>query len=208
MHFADNNRSMAVQSTMLALGTSAPDFALSEISSGRPVRLVDFQERRALLVVFLCAHCPYVLHVLPELARLGDEYPAKGVGIVGITSNDVAQYPQDAPVHMAALARKEGLKFPILYDQSQSVAKAFTAACTPDFFLFDSTKRLAYRGQLDGSRPARDSGRPALGALDGSDIRAALDAVLAGWPPNPDQRPSVGCNIKWKRGNEPAYFAH
>lgn len=199
---------MAVQSTMLALGTSAPDFALPEISSGRPVRLVDFQERRALLVMFLCAHCPYVLHVLPELVRLEHEYSGKGVGIVGITSNDVAQYPQDAPAHLAALARKEGLKFPILYDQSQSVAKAFTAACTPDFFLFDQVKRLAYRGQLDGSRPARDSGRPASGALDGSDIRAALDAVLAGWPPNLDQRPSVGCGIKWKQGSEPVYWVH
>lgn len=199
---------MAVQSTMLALGTSAPDFSLPEISSGRAVRLADFRENRALLVIFLCAHCPYVQHVLPELARLGAEWPAKGVGIVGIMSNDIAQYPQDAPVHMAALARKEGLKFPILYDQSQSVAKAFTAACTPDFFLFDSVKSLAYRGRLDSSRPAGDSGRQASGALDGADIRAALDAVLAGWPPNADQQPSVGCNIKWKLGSEPAYFAH
>ena len=199
---------MAHQSTMLALGTPVPEFALPDVSMGKVVKLADFHERHALLVIFLCAHCPYVVHVLPELVRLGADYPKRGVGIVGITSNDIAQYPQDAPIHMAALARKEGLTFPILYDATQSVAKAFTAACTPDFFLFDGGKCLAYRGQLDASRPARGPGRPANGALYGNDIRAALDAVLAGWPANPDQRPSIGCNIKWKPGNEPSYFSH
>ena len=198
---------MAVQSTMLALGTSLPSFALPDVSTGRVVRHTDFQECRALLVVFLCAHCPYVVHVRPELVRLASDYAENGVRVVGISSNDVVQYPADAPNQLVAMARADGIKFPLLYDASQSVAKAFTAACTPDFFLFDNAAQLAYRGQLDGSRPSRGEGRPASGALDGSDIRSALDAVLAGWPPNPDQRPSIGCNIKWKPGNEPAYFS-
>jgi peroxiredoxin len=191
---------------MLALGTSLPKFALPEVSTGRLVQTSDFEECRVLVVVFLSAHCPYVVHVRPELVRLAADYAQKGVGFVGITSNDVTQYPEDAPAKIAAMARSEGLKFPILFDQSQSVAKAFTAACTPDFFLFDAAKQLAYRGQLDSSRPSRGAGKPPSGALDGSDLRAALDAVLAGWPASTDQRPSVGCNIKWRRGNEPDYF--
>ena len=197
---------MSVQSTMLPLGTPAPDFALPDISTGKRVQLSDFQESRALIIVFLCVHCPYVVHVRPELARLASDYSGKGVAVVGISSNDVDQYPEDAPMHLAAMARAEGIKFPILYDQSQKVAKAFTAACTPDFFLFDGRKKLVYRGQLDSSRPSRGPGQSALGALDGSDVRMALDAVLAGWPPNAKQRPSVGCNIKWKPGNAPDYF--
>lgn len=194
---------MAAQSTMLALGTALPDFALPEVSTGRLIRRVDFLESKALVVVFLCVHCPYVVHICPELGRLVNDYTMKGVRFIGISSNDVVQYPADAPNQLAAMARAEGIKFPLLYDASQAVAKAFTAACTPDFFLFDDVQRLAYRGQLDGSRASRGEGRPASGALDGSDIRAALEAVLAGWPPNPDQRPSIGCNIKWKLGNEP-----
>ena len=188
---------------MLALGTLLPDFALPDVSTGRVVKAVDFQECRALLVVFLCVHCPYVVHVRPELVRLANDYTKQRVGFVGISSNDISQYPADAPNHLAAMARADAIKFPLLYDGSQTVAKSFTAACTPDFFLFDSVMRLAYRGQLDSSRPSRAAGRPASGALDGSDLRAALDATLAGWPANPDQRPSIGCNIKWKPGNEP-----
>lgn len=197
---------MAVQSTMLALGTPLPEFALPDVATGRVLKTGDFVECRALVVVFLCAHCPYVVHVRTEIVRIAHDYADRGVGFVGICSNDIAQYPEDAPVHLAAMARSAGIKFPLLYDASQAVAKAFTAACTPDFFLFDGAKRLAYRGQLDSSRPARGVGKPGLGAPDGMDLRAALDAVLADWRPNADQRPSVGCNIKWKPGNAPAYF--
>jgi peroxiredoxin len=199
-------KDMAHQSTMLALGTIAPDFALPDVSTGRTVTLADFAHREALLVVFLCAHCPYVVHVQPELARLARDYADRGIGVVGITANDVAQYPQDAPEPTAAMARAAGFDFPILYDESQSVAQAYGAACTPDFFLFDAERKLVYRGQLDDSRPARGEGRPGRGTLDGRDIRAALDAVLAGKPVSEDQRPSIGCNIKWKPGNEPAWF--
>lgn len=197
---------MAVSSTMLPLGTPAPGFSLPDVTTGRSVSLADFAGKDALLVIFLCAHCPYVVHVQPELARLARDYAGKGVGIVAITANDVAQYPEDAPEPTAAMARAAGFAFPVLFDESQAVAKAYTAACTPDFFLFDAARRLAYRGQLDASRPGRGPDRPGGGALDGADMRAALDAVLAGQPANPEQRPSIGCNIKWKPGNEPAYF--
>lgn len=192
---------MAVQSTMLALGTPAPDFSLPCVATGRVARLADFSDAKALVVVFLCAHCPYVVHIRAELARLHRDYSGKGVTIVGITSNDAANYPQDAPAPTAAMARESGLAFPILHDESQSVARAYSAACTPDFFVFDSSRRLAYRGQLDDSRPGK-------GVPDGADLRAALDAVLAGQPVTGKQKPSVGCNIKWKPGNEPAYFPH
>jgi peroxiredoxin len=201
-----DNSIMAVQSTMLALGTRLPEFALPDVSVGRAVRSSDFREKRALLVVFLCVHCPYVVHVLPELVKIANDYAPKGVGVVGISSNDVEQYPEDAPVYLAAMGRKVGIKFPLLYDQTQQVAKAFSAACTPDFFLFDSEMRLAYRGQLDDSRPSRGADRPGSGTLNGLDLRGAIDAILAGWPPNPVQRPSIGCNIKWKPGNAPDYF--
>ena len=144
----------ATASTMLALGTPAPDFSLPDVATGRPVALGDFADRKALLVVFLCAHCPYVVHVLPELARIARDYAGRSAGIVGITSNDVAQYPQDAPEPTTKWAREGGLTFPILYDEAQEAAKAYTAACTPDFFLFDSDRRLVYRGQLDSSRPS------------------------------------------------------
>ncbi len=190
---------MAHSSTMLALGTAAPDFSLPDVTSSRTVSLADFAEKKTLLVIFLCAHCPYVVHVRPELARLARDYAGKSVGIVGITANDVAQYPQDAPAPTAEMARQAGIPFSILFDESQAVAKAYSAACTPDFFLFDEQRRLIYRGQLDSSRPSS-------GALDGADLRAALDAALASRAVSADQRASIGCNIKWKPGNEPAYF--
>ena len=196
----------ATTSTMLALGTAAPAFSLPDVVTGRAVALADFAEKKALLVVFLCAHCPYVVHVQPELARIARDYAAASVALVGISSNDVAQYAEDAPTPTAAWARAGGLAFPILYDETQAVAKAYTAACTPDFFLFGPDRTLVYRGQIDGSRPMRGPGRPGNGTPDGADLRAALDAVLAAQPANPRQMPSIGCNIKWKPGNEPTYF--
>lgn len=197
---------MAVSSTMLALGTAAPDFSLPDVVTGQAVKLADFSDKKALLVMFVCAHCPYVVHVQPELARLARDYADKSVGFVAITANDVAQYPQDAPQPTAAMAQAAGWTFPFLYDESQAVAKAYTAACTPDLFLFDAARKLVYRGQLDSSRPGRGPDRPGSGVLNGEDVRTALDAVLAGQPVSPAQKPSIGCNIKWKPGNEPAYF--
>jgi len=197
---------MAHQSTMLALGTQAPDFALRAVATGKTVTLSDFAEARALVVVFLCAHCPYVVHVRPELVRLYADYAGKDVAFAGIMSNDIAQYPQDAPAATAAMAREAGITFPILYDEAQTVARAYDAACTPDFYVFDAQRRLAYRGQLDNSRPMRAADRPARGSPNGADLRAALDAILAGRTPSAEQKPSIGCNIKWKPGNEPAYF--
>jgi peroxiredoxin len=191
---------------MLPLGTPAPTFSLPDVTSNRTVSLSDFANKDALLVMFICAHCPYVVHVQPELTRLARDYSDKSVGIVAITSNDAEQYPQDAPAPTAAMARASGFSFPVLCDASQAVAKAYTAACTPDFFLFDGERELVYRGQLDSSRPGRSADRPGAGELNGADLRAAIDAVLAGEPVNPDQRPSIGCNIKWKPGNEPNYF--
>ncbi len=191
---------------MLALGTPAPDFSLPSVAKGGTIALKNFGDARVLVVVFLCAHCPYVVHVAPELSRVSREYATRGVAFVGITSNDIEQYPGDAPAPTAAMARAAGLDFPILYDESQEVAQAYAAACTPDFFVFDASRKLAYRGQLDGSRPARGVDRPGVGTQNGADLRAALDALLAGQPVNPEQRPSIGCNIKWKRGNEPAWF--
>lgn len=191
---------MAISSSMLALGTPAPDFSLPDVTSGTKVSLSDFADAKALVVVFLCTHCPYVVHVRPELALIESDYAGRGVAIVGITSNDVTQYPDDAPEPTAEMARSAGLRFPILFDETQEVARAYTAACTPDFFLFDAGRRLVYRGQLDSSRPSRGPDRPSAGVLDGSDLRAAIDAVLADKPVNPDQRPSIGCGIKWKTG--------
>ena len=197
---------MSVSSTMLPLGTAAPDFSLPDVATGRTVSLADYSDRQALLVIFLCAHCPYVVHVLPELVRLARDYAGASVGIVGITANDAAQYPQDAPAPTAAAMRAAGIPFPVLYDETQTVARAYSAACTPDFFLFDAQRRLFYRGQLDASRPGRGADRPGSGALNGADLRATLDATLSGNPVNPEQHPSIGCNIKWKVGNEPGYF--
>ena len=187
-------------STMLPLGTPAPAFSLVDAVSGRTVSLTDFREAPALLVMFICNHCPFVRHVAAELARLGDDYLPKGVAIVAINSNDVAAHPDDAPDKMKAEAQARGYKFPYLFDETQAVAHAYNAACTPDFFLFDKQQKLAYRGQLDGSRPGNDV------AVDGRDLRTALNQLLAGEFVPAEQRASLGCNIKWKPGNEPEYF--
>jgi peroxiredoxin len=186
-------------STMLPLGTQAPDFSLVNVD-GRTVSLADFEGKSALLVIFMCNHCPYVKHLADQLAAFTSEYIANGVGVVGISSNDVPNYPADSPEQMVAEAEARGYQFPYLYDETQDVAKAYRAACTPDFYVFDADQRLVYRGQFDGSRP--DSGIP----VTGDDLRAALDAVLAGNKPIDDQRPSIGCNIKWKAGAAPDYF--
>lgn len=188
-------------STMQPLGIKAPSFNLPD-PQGKTVSIHDFKDAPALLVVFMCNHCPFVLHVLPHFAGLAKEYQERGVAIVGISSNDVTTYPQDRPEKMAELSQSKGLTFPYLYDESQEVAKAYGAACTPDFYLFDRNRQLVYRGQMDGSRPGNN--RP----LTGADLRAAMDAVLEGRPVSDDQKPSIGCNIKWKRGNAPAYFGH
>jgi len=195
-------------STMLALGTPAPEFALPD-TTGRVVARDDFRGR-PLLVMFICNHCPYVKHVAPELARLGRDYGDR-IGIVAIQSNDVSTYPDDAPDKMAIEAAAQGYTFPYLHDETQAVAKAYAAACTPDFFLFDAAHKLVYRGQLDGTQPTRlgpGNYSSADNASDGSAMRAALDALLGGQPVPGDQQPAVGCNIKWKPGNAPAYFSH
>lgn len=186
-------------STMIPLGTPAPDFSLVNID-GRIVARDDFRDAPALLVIFMCNHCPYVKHVGDALAQLAAEYQQRDVAIVGINSNDASGYPQDSPEQMIHEAEARGYTFPYLYDETQEVAKAYRAACTPDFFVFDADRRLAYRGQMDDSRP--DSGIPVTGA----DLRAALDAVLTGDRVPEPQKPSLGCNIKWKPGNEPDYF--
>ena len=188
-----------VESTMLALGTAAPDFLLPDVVSGKTISLRDFTGKKALLVMFICRHCPYVVHVKSELAKLGNDYAKKDVGIVAISANDVSTHPDDAPAQLAAMAKEEGFTFPFCYDEAQAVAAAYTAACTPDFFLFDANRRLVYRGQLDDSRPG--NGKP----LTGNDLRAALEAALAGKPVAADQRASIGCSIKWVPGREPAY---
>ena len=185
-------------SRMLALGTSAPDFNLPD-TAGNVVSLADFEKPPALLVVFMCNHCPFVKHVLDNLVELIKDYQAREVAVVGINSNDVANHPDDSPEMMAELAKESGLTSPYLYDETQEVAKSYSAACTPDFFLFDGERSLVYRGQMDDSRP--DNGIPVTGA----DLTAAIDAVLAGKPVAREQKPSIGCNIKWKKGNEPGY---
>lgn len=190
---------VAVNSTMLPLGTHAPEFRLPDPSS-KLVSLQDFKGAAALLVIFMCNHCPYVKHIRSGLAQLARDYQPSGVAVVGINSNDVANYTADSPAKMAEEARSAGYIFPYLYDATQEVAKAFRAACTPDIYLFDQSQRLVYRGQLDDSRPG--NGLP----VTGKDLRAAIDAVLAGKPASPNQKPSIGCNIKWKPGNEPDYF--
>ena len=188
------------ESTMLSLGTEAPKFQLPDHVTGDTVGIDTFAGEKGLLVMFICNHCPFVKHVQDELARLGKDYADKLLGIVAITSNDVPNFPDDSPEKSKQLAEKLGFTFPYCYDESQEIAKAYTAACTPDFFLFDESRKLTYRGQLDDSRP--ENGKP----ITGSDLRGAIDAVLAGQPVIADQKPSVGCNIKWKVGNEPAYF--
>jgi peroxiredoxin len=186
-------------STMLPLGTIAPDFKLPD-TNGNTVALGDFREPPALLVVFMCNHCPYVKHIRTGLAQLARDYLPRGVAIVGINSNDVATYPEDSPAEMKAEVKAAGYLFPYLFDETQAVAKAYRAACTPDLYLFDKNRKLVYRGQFDDSRPGNGL------AVTGKDLRAALDAVLAGKPVPPDQKPGIGCNIKWQAGNAPDYF--
>ena len=188
------------RSTMLALGTPVPDFHLPDVVSGTMTGPGQFSDRKGLLVMFICRHCPYVVHVKDELARLGNDYAANDLGVVAISSNDVDTYTDDRPERLKAMAQELKLTFPYCYDESQEVAKAFTAACTPDFFLFDKGRTLVYRGQLDDSRPG--NGKP----VTGKDLRAAIDATLAGQPVSQDQRPSAGCNIKWKPGGIPNYL--
>ena len=186
-------------STMLPLGTKAPDFKLPDVVSGKTISLSAFNGKKALLVMFICRHCPYVQHIKEGLAKLGKDYANSPLGIVAISANDAENYPDDSPPQLKAMAQELGFTFPFCYDESQAVAKAYTAACTPDFFLFDANRKLVYRGQLDDSRPG--NGKP----VTGKDLRAAIDAVLAGKPVSQEQRPSIGCNIKWKKSSEPAY---
>ena len=187
------------ESTMLPLGSTAPPFSLMNVD-GQIVTLDNFSDSRALLVMFICNHCPYVIHVADQLAVLGHEYMQKGVGVVAISANDISTHPADSPEQMVREAEDRGYPFPYLYDQDQSVAKAYRAACTPDFFVFDKNHQLTYRGQLDDSRPG--SGIPVTGV----DLRAALDATLANEPVADPQKPSLGCNIKWIEGQAPEYF--
>jgi peroxiredoxin len=185
-------------STMLGLGTGAPDFTLSEPLTGHQVSLSD-QQGKPLLVVFSCNHCPYVLHIIDSFVSLANAARRRGFAVVMIGSNDVTGYPQDGPLKMAEFARDHGFEFPYLYDESQQIATAYQAACTPDFFLFDATHRLVYRGQYDGSRPGNQE------PVDGADLQAAVDAVLAGDVVAKAQIPSVGCNIKWRADSQPVY---
>ncbi|MBV6469779.1 MAG: hypothetical protein NBKEAIPA_01686 [Nitrospirae bacterium] len=190
---------MATASMMLPLGTPAPPFALPDVVSRRTVSLDSFSDQVVLLVMFICRHCPYVMHVEEELAKIGRDYAAKAVGIVAVSSNDPSAYPDDAPPRLKDMAQRLGFVFPLCFDETQATAKAYRAACTPDFYLFDRERLLVYRGQLDDSRPSNNK------PVTGSDLRAALDAALAGTPIDPNQKPSLGCSIKWKPGNAPQY---
>ncbi|MEH1875392.1 thioredoxin family protein [Nostoc sp.] len=187
-------------STMLPLSTKAPDFNLPEVVSGKTTSLSTFANKKALLVMFICRHCPFVKHIQQELVQLGKDYFTSDLAIVAISANDAKNYPDDAPESLQAFATEQGFNFTLCYDENQETAKAYTAACTPDFFVFDDQRQLVYRGQLDDSRPS--NGKP----VTGTDLRAAIEAVLAGKPVTSDQKPSVGCNIKWKPGNQPSYF--
>jgi len=190
---------VAVNSVMLPLGTEAPDFHLKD-TSGRIVSRDDFRGQKGLLVMFICNHCPFVKHIQNELLKLTKEYQSKGIGIVGINSNNAEKYPEDSYDKMKEEVKKIGYTFPYLYDETQEVAKSYKAACTPDFFLFDENFKLVYRGQFDDSRPGNGK------TIDGKDLRKALDCLLEGKKIPEHQRPSIGCNIKWKPGNEPEYF--
>ena len=189
---------VATNSTMLPLGTEAPEFSLPD-TEGKIVSLSDFEGAAAVLIVFMCNHCPFVKHIINELVKLIKEYQRKDVAAAGINSNDVEDYPEDSPETMAKTAKEKGFTFAYLYDETQEAAKAYRAACTPDFFLFDKDRKLVYRGQMDDSRPGNGA------AITGKDLRAALDAVLKGGKVPAKQKPSMGCNIKWKKGNEPEY---
>ena len=187
-------------STMLPLGMPAPDFALPDVASGKTVSLTDFKNAPALLIMFICNHCPYVKHVQAGMTQMAKDFQAGRVGVIAISSNDPQNYSEDSPERMKEEARRAGYTFPYLFDESQAVARAYRAACTPDFFLFDGERKLVYRGQMDEARRGNDL------PVTGKDLRAAVDAVLGGKPVSPNQIPSLGCNIKWKPGNEPEYF--
>lgn len=187
-------------STMLNLGTIAPDFTLPEVVHGQPISLESFKDKKALVVMFICRHCPFVQHIQNELAQIGRDYLGKSVGIVAISSNDAHNYPGDSPEKLKEMAQELGFEFPFCHDKTQETAKAYEAACTPDFYVFNESRQLVYRGQLDDSRPGN-----AL-PVTGLDLRAAIDAVLTGQSTETPQKPSIGCNIKWIAGNEPAYF--
>jgi peroxiredoxin len=186
-------------STMLQLGTQAPDFSLVDVVSDKVINLHTFSKKKALLVMFICKHCPFVQHIKYELAKLGKDYRHKDIGIVAISANDVKNYPDDAPAQLASMAEELDFKFPFCYDETQEVAQAYKAACTPDFFLYGKDRKLVYRGQLDDSRPGNNI------PVTGRDLRAAIDAVLGGKPVSPNQKASIGCNIKWKPNNQPSY---
>lgn len=188
-------------STMLELGTKAPDFNLPDTVSGKNISLQDFTDAKGLLVIFLSCHCPFVKHVRAEYAKLSKDYIPQGLGIVAISPNDVENYPDDAPDKLKEMAEQEGFNFPVCYDETQEVAKAYRAACTPDYYLFDGDLKLVYRGQLDDSRPSLDDV-----PVNGVDMRNAIEALLSGKEVDQNQKPSLGCNIKWKKGNEPDYF--
>lgn len=189
-------------STMLPLGTDAPDFSLKDVTSGRENSLDTFKGKKALLVMFICRHCPYVKNIQREIAKIGRDYQDKGLGIVAISANDPEAYPEDAPESLKAQAAELGFTFPYCFDETQEVAKAYSAVCTPDFFLFDNRGKLVYRGQADDSRPGNGI------APTAKDLRAAIDATLEGKKVDVGQKPSVGCSIKWKPGSSPAYFGH
>jgi peroxiredoxin len=187
-------------STMLELGTPIPDFDLFDVISGKRIKPADFKGQTGLLVIFLCKHCPYVIHVSTELPKLGKDYLPRGIGIVAISSNDPESHPEDGPENLRQMGKELGLNYPLCFDLTQEAAKAFKAACTPEFYLFDENRRLVYRGQLDDSRPGNDK------PVDGHSLRQAMDAVLSGKPVDTCQKPGIGCNIKWRKGNEPGYF--
>jgi peroxiredoxin len=189
-------------SVMVDLGTPAPAFHLPDVVTGNTIRLDTFAGKTGLLVMFICRHCPYVKHIQNQLAQLGRDYQNKDLGIVAISSNDAEKYPDDSPESLKEMAKELGFTFPLCYDATQAVAKAYQAACTPDFYLFDRERKLVYRGQFDDSRPKSDPPIP----VTGKDLRAAIDALLSGQPIPTDQRASIGCNIKWKPGNEPDYY--
>lgn len=188
------------QSTMLPIGTKAPDFSLLDVVTGKNISLETFKDNKELLIMFICRHCPYVQHVKYEIAKIGKDYKEKDIGIVAISANDPISYPEDAPESLREMAEELGFTFPFCFDETQAAAKAYTAACTPDFFLFDKERKLVYRGQLDDSRPGNNL------PTDGHDLRTAIDNLLNDKTVNPIQKPSSGCSIKWKIGNEPSYF--
>lgn len=187
-------------STMLSLGTKAPDFQLADVVTNKTISLATFAGKKALLVMFICRHCPFVKHIQQELANIGKDYSDRSLGIVAISANDAEKYPDDSADSLKAMAEELGFNFPLCYDETQAVAKAYTAACTPDFFLFNEAQELVYRGQLDASRPSNEL------PVTGKDLREAIDTILAEQNIDFEQKPSIGCNIKWKPGNEPDYF--